>query len=192
MPSPLLVPLATPRLRLEPIRAGHADLLFEGFRDPSLYAYETDDPPGDLESLRERYRRVERGRSPGDDEHWLNWVPVVRDTGAAAGFVQATVEDDRQYASIGYALIASQQHRGFATEAVGAVIDHLLGNGVALLHAVIDVRNAPSISLVERLRFVRVGTRRSDDVIGGVRGFDHDYVRRAPGAGAGSAPNSSA
>lgn len=174
----LFVPLASERLRLEPIRARHAAELFEPFRDPSLYAFETDAPPHDLASLRRRYERLESGRSPAGDEHWLNWVPVVGASGSPIGFVQATVDDDLQYASIGYAIVTAHQRRGYGVEAVGAMVDHLLGHGVALLHAVIDVRNTSSIALVERLGFERTGTRRSADVIGGVRGFDYDYVRR--------------
>lgn len=172
------MPLESARLRLEPIRARHAAELFDAFRDPSLYVFETDAPPRDLATLRRRYQRLESGRSPAGDEHWLNWVPVVRESDASIGFVQATVDDDLQYASIGYAIVRAHQRRGYGVEAVGAMADHLLAGGVALLHAVIDVRNAASIALVERLAFERTGTRRSDDVIGGVRGFDHDYVRR--------------
>ena len=40
------------------------------------------------------------------------------------------------------------------------------------------MRNAASIALVERLGFERRATRRSDDVIGGARGLDHEYVLR--------------
>ena len=178
----LFVPLETPRLRLEPIRARHADLLFEAFRDPSLYVYETDVPPHDLATLRRRYRRLESGRSPAGGEHWLNWVPVVRASDAATGFVQATVDDDLAYAAIGYAIVTAHQHHGYGAEAVGAMTDHLLANGVVIVHAVIDVRNAASVALIERLGFERTGTRRSTDVIGGIRGFDHDYVRRLAGA----------
>lgn len=178
MQPKLFVPLASARLRLEPIRAQHADALFEALRDPSLYVYETDTPPRDLAALRRRYERLEAGRSPAGDEHWLNWIPIVRASGAAIGFVQATVDDDLQYAAIGYAIVTAHQHHGYGAEAVGAMAEHLLAGGVALLHAVIDVRNTASIALIERLQFERTGTRRSADLIGGVRGFDHDYVRR--------------
>jgi RimJ/RimL family protein N-acetyltransferase len=178
----LLVPLATARLRLEPIREHHADALYDGIRDPSLYTYETDEPPRTLRALRSRYAHLEPGRSPNEDQHWLNWVPIVRENERAIGFVQATVADDLTYASIGYAIVPEFQRRGYGAEAVGAMSDHLLANGVSVLHAVIDVRNTASIALAERLGFERTATRRSDDVIGGVRGIDHDYVRRAGGA----------
>jgi len=57
-------------------------------------------------------------------------------------------------------------------------VRHLFRAGVRELHAVIDVRNRASIALIERLGFTRTKTRASDDVIGGVRGFDHEYVLR--------------
>lgn len=192
MRSPLLVPLETARLRLEPIRAAHADRLFAGFSDPALYTYETDGPPRSPASLRARYARLESGRSPEGDQHWLNWVPVVRASGAAIGFVQASLEDDLHDGSIGYTIVGAHQRQGYGAEAVGAMVDHLIAHGVASLRAIIDVRNAASIALVERLHFERLGTRRSDDVIGGVRGFDHDYVRRRPRAAEAAATKSPA
>jgi [ribosomal protein S5]-alanine N-acetyltransferase len=172
----LLVPLETERLRLEPIRADHADAMFEGLHDPSLYAYQTDEPPASRRELRERYARLARGLSPSGKQHWLNWIVVPRESGAAAGYVQATVEDDLSAATIGYLVLGAYQGRGIGGEAVAAMVRHLAASGVRRLEAVIDTRNAASIALVERLGFVRRATRRSDDVIGGVRALDHEYV----------------
>ncbi|HWT06183.1 MAG TPA: GNAT family N-acetyltransferase [Xanthomonadales bacterium] len=178
----LFVPLDTERLLLEPIRADHADGMFEGLREPSLYAYQTDEPPRDVASLRERYARLGSGHSTDELAHWLNWILVRRDDGATAGYVQATVDKDRSSAKIGYLVLPAQQRRGFGAEAVGAMVRHLLAAGVGRLHAVVDARNAASIALIERQGFTRTRTRRSDDVIGGVRWFDHEYAR-ARGAG---------
>ena len=177
----LFAPLETERLLLEPIRAEHADGMFEGLREPSLYAYQTDEPPRDLASLRERYARLAHGVSPDGKFRWLNWILVRRDGGGTAGYVQATVRDDRSAAEIGYLVLGAHQHRGFAAESVEAMVRHLLRAGVGEVHAVIDVRNRPSLALIERLGFIRTNTRESDDVIGGVRWFDHEYVRRRPG-----------
>ncbi|MDQ6941795.1 MAG: GNAT family N-acetyltransferase [Candidatus Eremiobacteraeota bacterium] len=177
----LFAPLETERLLLEPIRADHAEGMFEGLREPSLYAYQTDEPPRDLAALRERYVRLAAGRSPDGAFHWLNWILVFRDGGSTAGYVQATVRTDRSSADIGYLILAAHQRRNFAFEAVDAMVRHLFRAGVRELHAVIDVRNRASLALIERAGFTRAKTRASDDVIGGVRGFDHEYVRRRPG-----------
>ena len=105
----LFAPLETARLRLEPIRADHADGMFDGLCDPSLYAYQTDEPPRDLPSLRERYARLAAGHSDDELAHWLNWILVRRDDAAAAGYVQATVWKNRSSAEIGYLVLPAQQ-----------------------------------------------------------------------------------
>ena len=66
--------LLTERLRLEPIGAAHAPLLFDLWQDPSVYRYVPLDPPASLASLSERYRKLETRRSPQGDEAWLQWA----------------------------------------------------------------------------------------------------------------------
>jgi RimJ/RimL family protein N-acetyltransferase len=150
--------------------------------------YQTDEPPRDAASLRERYARLASGHSTDELAHWLNWILVRRDDGATAGYVQATVEKRRATAVIGYLVLPAQQRRGLGGEAVAAMVRHLFAAGVGRLHAAVDVRNAASIALLERLGFTRTRTYRSEDVIGGVRGFDHDYVLRAPRAAGAAVP----
>lgn len=174
--EPLLVPLTTARLQLEPLRVDHADPLHTGLRDPELYRYETDLPPAGLDALRARFALLAAG-SGDAEETWLNWVAVTRAAGAAIGYVQATVAVARDTATIGYLVLAAYQRHGFGREAVGAMCDHLSARGISRLHAWIDVRNTASIALAEGLHFKRVWTGRSEDIIGGVRGFDHHYVR---------------
>ena len=176
----LFVPIETDRLVLEPIRSDHADALFAGLQETSLYTYETELPPHDLRALRARYAALGSGRSPYDDQHWLNWILVLREGGIAVGYAQATVDDDLDDAVIGYLMLSAYQRRGLATEGIGAMVQHLIAGGVRAIRAYIDVRNTASIALVERLCFVRERTHRSEDVIHGVRGFDHDYVLIAP------------
>ncbi len=177
----LAVEVTTERLRLEPLRVAHAARMFAGLRDPELYRYETDEPPASLGALEARYAELTTApggmRGPGPNEDWLNWIVVVRATGDAIGYVQATTDRARRSAMIGYLTAAAFQRQGYGAEAVGAICDHLEACGVTRLSATIDVRNAASIALVERLGFERKSTYRSDDVIGGVRGYDHCYVR---------------
>ncbi|GAC1659460.1 MAG: hypothetical protein NVS4B13_04290 [Candidatus Elarobacter sp.] len=58
------------------------------------------------------------------------------------------------------------------------MVGSLFAARVELLGAMIDVRNAASITLIERLGFLRRATRPSDDVIGGLRGLDREYALR--------------
>lgn len=66
---------------------------------------------------------------------------------------------DPANAEIGYTVDPSLQGRGFATEAAAALIDYAFDRqGVALVRAVTDTRNAPSIIVAERLGMDLVAT----------------------------------
>lgn len=180
--------MRTTRLRLEPIRPEHADLMFDGLQDPSLYRYQNDPIPATRAALRERYARLASGRAPEPGGAlWLNWIAIDAD-GAAAGYVQATADAALTHAEIGYVILAAQQRRGYAREAVGALVAHLFACGAGVVGATVDRRNVASQRVLARLGFTRVRSRRSDDVIGGTRGIDDDYERVAPaGRGGGAA-----
>jgi [ribosomal protein S5]-alanine N-acetyltransferase len=147
--------IVTPRLVLEPRVAAHADALYPLLADPRQREFHDDDPVS-LEALRERFRKGESRRSPEGREQWLNWVLVLRDGDAnAIGFVQATVQEDHR-AWVAYQLATSLWGRGLATEAVRAMIDHLIAHhAVMQCMATVDQRNERSWRLLERLGFVR-------------------------------------
>ena len=114
--------LRTARLRLEPQRAAHADEMFQVLSDPAIYTYENA-PPTSLQALRERYGRLESRRSGDGSQLWLNWVLRVPAQGLI-GYVQASVLPGGR-ASIGYELASAHWGRGYAQEAVGAMLDEL-------------------------------------------------------------------
>src|SRR5688572_14098197 len=91
--------------------------------DPRIYEHLPERPPSSVEALRARYEVLSRGRSPDGTETWLNWILRLRTTGAPIGFVQATVR--RTACSIAYVLHPDHWGRGYATEAVRAVLPHL-------------------------------------------------------------------
>jgi RimJ/RimL family protein N-acetyltransferase len=143
--------LRTARLRLEPQRAAHADEMFGVLSDPAIYAYENA-PPTSAEALRERYGRLESRRSGDGSQLWLNWV--LRDAARGLlGYVQATVFPGAR-ASIGYELASAHWGRGYAQEAVGAMLDELARRyGVRRVTAVLKRPNERSRRLLERLGF---------------------------------------
>ena len=85
----------TARLRIEPLRAAHAPLLFPVLADPRIYAYVPDEVHATQHSLGERYAFLERGAPPGVEEVWLNWALQRRDRDVYIGTLQATVTPDR-------------------------------------------------------------------------------------------------
>ncbi len=111
--------LETPRLLLEPQTAAHAEAMFEVLGDPAIYRFENA-PPASLESLRERFAKLETRRSGDGREQWLNWV-LRRRGGDLIGYVQATVRGDGQ-AFVAYVLGSAHWGQGLASEAVAAVL----------------------------------------------------------------------
>ena len=83
--------LRTKRLRLETLRVQHADLMYPGLLDSSLYTFQDDTPPASLEYLRARYAFLESARSPDGTEMWLNWIVFHQDGQEPIGYLQATV-----------------------------------------------------------------------------------------------------
>ena len=93
--------------------------MFIVLSDPAIYQYENA-APSSLDWLRERYQRLETRSSADGREQWLNWVVRMRE-GAAIGFVQATIDSDHR-AGVAYEFSSKYWGRGYAGEAVGAIL----------------------------------------------------------------------
>src|SRR5690348_9732268 len=120
----ILKTLHTARLRLEPLQAAHASALFEGLQNEALYDFIAERPPENVDALRRRYGRLESRASPDGRDAWLNWVLCSLADQAHAGWVQATVHPDRT-ALIAYVLFREAWGKGYAREAVAALVAHL-------------------------------------------------------------------
>jgi RimJ/RimL family protein N-acetyltransferase len=157
-------PMATDRLRLEPLRVEDADEMVDVLADPRMYGFTGGGPPT-LPSLRERYRRMVVGRSPDGTEWWLNWiVRVPGDDAVAVGVVQATVAADGVTAEVAWEVGVPWQGRGFAGEAAAAMVDWLLGAGVGAVTACIHPGHAASAAVA-----VRAGLAPTDELVDGER-----------------------
>jgi RimJ/RimL family protein N-acetyltransferase len=149
-PSPLARVVETPRLVLEPQTAAHADAMYVVLADPAIYEFENE-PPASAAALRERYRKLESGRSPDGTQLWLNWIARLRGDGHAIGYVQATVLADAQ-ALIAYEFGSAWWGRGLAYEATVAAIGELRDrHGVKTAGAVLKRANHRSRALLARL-----------------------------------------
>lgn len=150
-PGASLRVVATERLVLEPQVSAHADEMFAVLGDPAIYEHENEPPPS-LEWLRQRFARLESRRSADGRQQWLNWVVRLPSSGAI-GYVQATVHADGR-AEIAYVLASRHWGRGFAGEAVRAMLGELVAHhGVRAITAVLKRANHRSLRLLERLGF---------------------------------------
>lgn len=156
-------PLFTPRLELRRTRVEDAAAIFTALRDPLMYLYVPRSAPIDAAEVAQRFARVMLETAPDRLDQWLNWTVWLRDGGAGLGTIEATVKPD-QRVEIGYLFDPRVWRRGFAREAVGAMITHLSQNGAAAFEAVIDIRNDASKALVSSLGFLLHETRGIDEI----------------------------
>ena len=140
--------IVTERLKLRPLRLDDADDMVVVLADETLYAVTGGRPP-DLNALRERYDRQAVGHSMDGTETWHNWILRRRDDGAAIGFVQATLVDGT--AELAWLVGVASQGRGYATEAVRAVVDQLTADGARTIKAHIAPGHRPSEIVAERV-----------------------------------------
>ena len=143
--------LVTARLRLEPLRADHAEELAPVLNDLRLHEFIGGRPLG-LEELRRRFERQVVGRSADGRERWLNWVVRESSTGSAVGQLQATVTlgpPDR--ARLAWTTATDFQGCGYAREAAAAVDAWLRRQGVSELIAHIHPDHVASRRVAESL-----------------------------------------
>jgi RimJ/RimL family protein N-acetyltransferase len=111
------------------MRPADADEMVGVLADPRLYSFISGGPP-DRKSLRASYARQAAGQSADGTEEWHNWIVRLRPDGTAIGFVQATIVDAGAVAGIAWLIGVPWQGRGFAVEAVRALVRWLDRRGV--------------------------------------------------------------
>jgi RimJ/RimL family protein N-acetyltransferase len=77
------------------------------------------------------------------------------------GDLAVWLDEQGALAVIGYTLAPQHQGRGYATEAVGGLVDWLIGRGVHRVAATLDPANIGSARVLERLGFRFTGTARA-------------------------------
>lgn len=159
--------IGTARLRLEPLVAEHAAALFEGLQHGAIYEFIDDEKPLTREALSQRYRRLAMRRSPDGKELWLNWAVWSLQASCYVGYVQATVQPDKNKAYIAYVLFPPRWNRGYGFEAVEGMISYLRQQyEIQELVARVDHRNRRSIALLCKLGFAGVKANTRVDATG--------------------------
>ena len=139
-------PIATDRLDLVPLRVEDAPEMAGVLADPGLYGFIGGGPPS-VDDLVRRYAAQVGGGSGDGREAWHNWIVRERASGAATGFVQATVtvgagptEDGEAgsgtlAAEIAWLIGTPWQGRGYASEAARGLVAWLTAGGVGSIVA---------------------------------------------------------
>ena len=175
-PDPHFERLLTERLVLRRSRPEDAELISRYRSDPEVHrtqGWERTDPDGvraDIEEMADR--------APGEPGGWVQFSVEERDGGRLVGDVGISpAEGEPGVIKVGYTISPDVQGRGYATEAVQALVDYALHTlGADVVRAYADADNAPSIRVAEKvgLRLIeRFEHREGDETWFGVR-----YERR--------------
>ena len=166
--------LETSRLQLEPLSLAHAEALFHGLSNPSLYDFVPQDPPASPDELRNRFARVLKGPADGR-AMWRNWAVKIRQNDSYAGFIETTIRRDKSV-YLAYFIFAAVWRQGIGHEGVQAVLGHLRAAYDAMeVIAEMDTRNLASIGLVESLGFMRIGETENADFFKGQVSNEYCY-----------------
>jgi RimJ/RimL family protein N-acetyltransferase len=168
------LPIKTTRLVLR--RFSVEDLgAFQAYRsDPDLARYQGWQPTSDEQA---RVFLAEQSKQElGSAGQWLQVAVTLRDAGEVIGDLGLCMLDEgKGEVTLGFTMVRSAQRHGYATEAVTAVLDALLGGGRARsLVAVTDVRNAAAEALLRRVGFGYEST--NDAIFRGEACQEHTFV----------------
>ncbi|MGD9894319.1 MAG: GNAT family N-acetyltransferase [Dehalococcoidia bacterium] len=154
----LTLPLETPRLILRRLIASDA-AAFAAYRsDPAVARYQNWEHCTLDEAS--AFIRRQRRRAAGAPGQWTQIGLTLRESGALIGDCGVFAHPDARQAAIGITLAQPYQGRGYATESLTALLDHLLLHaGLDRVEADVDPRNRPSWSLLDRLGMRREGHR---------------------------------
>jgi RimJ/RimL family protein N-acetyltransferase len=164
--------LLTERLRLRRSRPEDAEAISAYRSDPDVHRYQGWERT-DVEGVRNEIEEM-AGRLPGEPGGWVQFSVEEREGGRLVGDVGlCAVDGEPGVVKIGYTIAPAFQGRGYATEAVQALVDYafdVLGADVVRAHA--SAENVPSIRVAERvgMRLVeRMEHRRAGRTWHGVR-----------------------
>lgn len=144
--------LITPRLTIRRFRADDAATFAQYRSDADVARYQSWDTPYTLAQA-EQFVTGLAAAHPDAPGEWFQFAVEETASACHVGDVAAFIEsDDPRLATVGVTLAPSAQGRGYATEALTALLDYLFGQrGKHRVSASCDTRNHASAALLERL-----------------------------------------
>ena len=170
--DPDFEPIETERLRLRRSEPDDAEAISAYRSDPDVHRWQgwgRTDP----ESVRREIVEM-AARAPGESGGWVQLSVEERETGRLLGDVGISPADDEPgVIKVGYTVAPAAQGRGYATEAIAALVAYAFDRLEAdVVRAYASADNLPSIRVAEKvgLRLVeRIEHRQGDEVWYGVR-----------------------
>lgn len=178
--DPAFRPILTERLRLRRSVPGDAEAISAYRSDAGVRRYQGWERT-DADHVREEIEQMGR-RAVGEPGGWVQFSVEERMGGRLVGDVGLSPADDAvDVIKIGYTVSPVAQGRGYATEAVGALVPYVFDRlGVATIRAYASEENVASIRVAEKvgMRLIERIERRHPDRTFFVVRYELDRPRR--------------
>jgi RimJ/RimL family protein N-acetyltransferase len=170
-----MLPIVTARLLIRPLVLDDAEAVFSYRSDPDITRYQMWRPAG-TNHIRQ-FIRDQTGCIPGMPGMWYQMAIVLQETNELIGDCGVHVSlDDSSSAELGLTLRGEAQRKGYAAEALGALIDYCFSAlHMSRINARIFSMNQPALRLVELIGFEYTG-RLSSRLEDGSEGEDLFYT----------------
>ncbi|NCB75070.1 MAG: N-acetyltransferase [Clostridia bacterium] len=143
--------LKTERLSLRVLNMDDKELFFQYRSIPEIYRFQSW-KPSTIEEI-EAFIELNLSIIPNTPSTWLQLAVCLKD-GRLIGDIGIHFLDDGYQLELGYTIAPDYQGRGYASEAVRAVIDFLFFSlGKHRITASVDPGNLKSINLLEKIGF---------------------------------------
>jgi ribosomal-protein-alanine N-acetyltransferase len=148
--------IRTANLILRKLRDRDLQDLYEIRKDPLMNLYVDNVPDRDISETLDYLERMNRGIEAGK---WIIWALELKSEARLIGTLSIwNFGKNNLRGELGYCLDRRYQGQGFMTEALRAVINHAFRSlGLRSLLAYTDIRNQPSVKLLERCGFKKTG-----------------------------------
>jgi RimJ/RimL family protein N-acetyltransferase len=175
--------IETDRLRLRRSRPDDAEEISRYRSDPDVnrqQGWERTDPEGVRRDIEEM-----AVRAPGEPGGWVQFSVEEREGGRLVGDVGLSPADGEPgVIKVGYTIDPAYQRRGYATEAVGALVRYAFeGLGADVVRAYASANNAASIRVAERVGMRLIERFEGEDEDGRWVGVRYERRREDPVAG---------
>jgi RimJ/RimL family protein N-acetyltransferase len=147
--------------------------------DDALYQWISMEKPSSVAWLRDHWRGIECRMATDGQTAWPTWAVRRKVDDVYLGRVDAEITLTMEASNLGYYFFPPYWGQGYATEAVRAVTQHLLSQGVHRLVATVTDGNTASERILQKAGFIFTRVLVGNDVIRGEPMDDREYVLAA-------------